>query len=149
MNLATGVTLVTSPVSSLAWTIGAGAPNSPTFINGLIRPANILPNYNSLVHSGGYGAAGFSHMSFDLTGIAVVGDGSNFFSSSNVSNMMAMQISAFGDSAFSQWLGTGIAMSGTMNSLASPNPAPPSLVLLASGAMTGLSGLAIRRRKVA
>lgn len=148
MNLASGVTMANNP-SSLAWTVGAGSPTAPMFMNGPIRLVNIFsgsgsPYYNSLVYSGNYGYAGFTQMSFDLTGIEVVGDGRNFFSGNVPSNLMAMQVIAFGDPSFTQWLGNGFAMSGAVTTV---NPAPPAVVLLASGVVTSLGGFIIRRRR--
>lgn len=148
-NFAAGVTLANP--SGLNWTVGNGSPGNPSFITGNNRPRdgfNNFSRFNAWVYSGFGGTSGFSRMSFDLTGIDVIGDGSNFLGGNGAGLFLAMHISSFGDLEYSQWLGHSI---GTNGSIAQPTsaPAPPVTVLFASGAVTGLGKFFFRRRKAA
>ena len=150
MNLASGVSVVNNPTSSFNWTVGNGTPYNPQFITGPDRPRDgfsTLKRFNSLFYSGIIGPDGFSQMSFDLTGIDVVGDGSNFFQPNSRGLFLMMHVISFGDAGYTDWRGNGIAFNGPNTPVAAP--APPAIVLLASGAFTALGGFVFRRRRAA
>jgi hypothetical protein len=139
LNLATGVSFVPLSLTSTAG-LGSISPSfgGPDMFDG-------FGTTNHSVQAGNGGDAGLTSMSFDLTGIAVVGDGSNFLTPNSDGTLVAMHINAYANSDYSGGaIKTGFgAQTGAQPQ---PVPAPTALVMIASGGIFSGAGLALRRR---
>jgi hypothetical protein len=144
INLSSGASILAGSVTAA---LGRGSL-STTIINGTSYHLNGFGDFNSAVDSnGGNGATGFTSMSFTLTGLTYSGTGSNYLTNNANGDTMAMHIVVF-DNA--QYTGNAVVtgFGGNGPEVVIPSPAPPAVVLMASGAICSIGGFVFRRRKL-
>jgi len=145
INLNAGVSFV---AGSLSAATGIGSI-TPVFA-GDSGNLNGFDSFNHSIDAGNGGDAGLTSLSFDLTGIAVVGNGLNFLALNDDNRYIAMHINAYGNSSYTGGaLKTGFAADTGAGPGPGPNvPAPPTAILAAAGGLSfGLSGLVGWKRR--
>jgi hypothetical protein len=147
LNLSAGVSFVNGSLNS---STGLGTI-TPTFGVGNSGNLDGFGDFNHFIDAGSGASAGLTSLSFDLTGIAVVGTGSNFLTPNPDGFLIAMHINAYGNASYTGGaLTTGFGANGGTGP--GPNvPAPPTAILAAAGGLSfGLSGLfGWKRRRLA
>jgi MYXO-CTERM domain-containing protein len=139
INVAPGVSF---EAGSLTSTAGLGTI-SPNFAGS--DHLNGFGDFNLSVFAGNGASAGLTTMEFNLTGIPIVGDGSNFLALNNQGKYMAMHVNVYGNENYTGGArATGFGAGGSI--ITSSVPEPASLTLAVLGVL-GIAGLGWRQRR--